>query len=159
MCDRSSAFQKQLKMGLGSCTEEVLEWFNYPVQALTSDAKLDTKGVPNRPASSLRPCRAVASLPSLSSIRRLCNMWVSCCRWATLWTRIQTRVCETLLPDVVVPEAHQNDRTYVHALSWPTFDSLCKTLARQAVTRRTSQIVKIRGWALARENIDTQLYI
>ena len=33
-------------------------------------------------------------------------------------------VCETLLPNVVAPEAHQNDRSYVHELSRPNFGSL-----------------------------------
>ena len=45
-------------------------------------------------------------------------------------------VCETLLPDVVAPEAHQNDHSYVHELSGPTFDSLHKNWA---VTRRTKK--------------------
>ena len=47
-------------------------------------------------------------------------------------------VCETMMTDVVVPEAHQNDRSYVHELSGPTFDSLCNNLAWWVVTRRTS---------------------
>ena len=48
-------------------------------------------------------------------------------------------VCETFLPDVVAPEAHQNDRSYVHELSGPTFDSLHKNWI---VTRRTKKSVK-----------------
>ena len=33
--------------------------------------------------------------------------------------------CETLMPDVVPPEAHQSDHSYVHVhdLSRPTFNS------------------------------------
>ena len=31
--------------------------------------------------------------------------------------RLRTGVCETMMTDVVVPEAHQNDRSYVHELS------------------------------------------
>ena len=38
-------------------------------------------------------------------------------------------MCETLMLDVMVPEAHQNDRSYVRELSGHTFDSLCKNLA------------------------------
>ena len=43
-------------------------------------------------------------------------------------------MCEPLMPDVVAPEAHQNDRSYVRELSGPT-DPLRKNLARCAVTR------------------------
>ena len=59
------------------------------------------------------------------------------------------RVCETLLPDVVAPEAHQNDHSYVCELSGPTFDSLCKNLAWWAVTYTEDLTeLKIGGWAL-----------
>ena len=60
-------------------------------------------------------------------------------------------VWETLMPDAVAPEVHQNDCSYVHELSGPTFDSLCNNLASQAVIQRTSKnhkTVKIGGWAL-----------
>ena len=53
-----------------------------------------------------------------------------------LQTRLQTGVCETLMPDVVVPEAHQNDRSCVCELSGP----------------HKHKTVKIEGWALARDN-------
>ena len=33
-------------------------------------------------------------------------------------------MCEPLMPDVVAPEAHQNDRSYLSELSGPTFDSI-----------------------------------
>ena len=52
----------------------------------------------------------------------------------TLWTG----VCKTLMPDVVVPEAHQNDCSCVSSADGPTFDSLCNNLAWWAVTQRTS---------------------
>ena len=45
------------------------------------------------------------------------------------------RVCA----NPVMPEAHQNDRSYVCELSWPIFDSLCKNLASWAVTQRVSK--------------------
>ena len=48
-------------------------------------------------------------------------------------------VGETLMPDIVVPEPHQNDRSYVHEFSGPTFDSLRKNLAWWAGTQRTSK--------------------
>ena len=57
-------------------------------------------------------------------------------------------VCETLLPDVVVSEAHQNARSYVHEFSKLTLDSLCKNFAWWAVTWMTSKnhkTVKIGG--------------
>ena len=38
-------------------------------------------------------------------------------------------VYKTLLPEVVVPEAYQNDCSYVRELSGSTFDSLRKNLA------------------------------
>ena len=50
--------------------------------------------------------------------------------------------------DVVVHEAHQNDRSYLHELSGLTFSALHKNLAQWAVTRRTSKNHKIEGWAL-----------
>ena len=61
-------------------------------------------------------------------------------------------VCETLMPDVMAPEAHQNDCSYICELSEPTFNSLCKNLAWWVVIWRTSKnhkSVKIGGWALA----------
>ena len=34
---------------------------------------------------------------------------------------VRTGVCESLLPDVVAPEAHQNDRSFLHELSMRKF--------------------------------------
>ena len=53
--------------------------------------------------------------------------------------------------DVVLPKAHQNNCSYVSSVDQLS-DSLCKDLAWWAVTRRTSKIVKIGGWALAQDN-------
>ena len=65
-------------------------------------------------------------------------------------------VCEALLPDVMVPETHQNDRSYVSELSGPSFNSLHKNLAWWVVKWRTSkkkhETVKIGGWALAQDS-------
>ena len=58
-----------------------------------------------------------------------------------LQTRLWTGMYETLMLDVMVPEAHQNNCSSV-------FDSLNKNLAWWAVTRRTSKhhkTVKIVG--------------
>ena len=48
-------------------------------------------------------------------------------------------MCKTLLPDVVMPEVHQNDHSSVHELSGPTFNSLHKHLALWVVTQKTSK--------------------
>ena len=55
-------------------------------------------------------------------------------------------MCETLMPVVMVPEAHQNNRSYVCELSRPTFESLLNNLAWWVVTQRTS--IKIGWWML-----------
>ena len=60
-------------------------------------------------------------------------------------------MCETLMLDVMAPEAHQNVHGYIRELSEPTFNSLCKNLAWWLITWRTSKnhkSVKMGGWAL-----------
>ena len=72
-----------------------------------------------------------------------------------LQTRPWTGVCELLIPDVVAPKAHQNNRSYVSSADQPS-DMLCKIFAWWAVTRRTSKnhkTVKIGGRVLAWDNI------
>ena len=44
--------------------------------------------------------------------------------------RPRTGVCKPLMLDVVEPEVHQNDHSYICELSRPTFDSLRKNFAR-----------------------------
>jgi len=69
-----------------------------------------------------------------------CSMQISCSRQWMLWMRRpRTGVCKPLMPDVVAPEAHLNNFSYVRELSWPTFGSLSKNLARCVVTLRTSK--------------------
>ena len=46
-----------------------------------------------------------------------CSRRILCCKREILQTRLQMVACETLLPDVVAPKAHQNDRSYVRELS------------------------------------------
>ena len=56
------------------------------------------------------------------------------------------------MPDVVVPEMHQYNCSYVSSVDLPS-DSLREKLACWAVTRRSlknHKTVKIGGWALAR---------
>ena len=60
-------------------------------------------------------------------------------------------MCEPLMPDVMAPEVHQYDCSYVREFSGPTFVSLHKNLAWWLVTQRTSKnhkTVKIGWWAL-----------
>ena len=57
-----------------------------------------------------------------------------------------------LMPDVVVPKVHQNNRSYVSSADLP-LDSLCKNLAWCMVTQRTLEnhkTVKIGGGHLRR---------
>ena len=64
-------------------------------------------------------------------------------------------MCKTLLPDVVVPEVHQNDRSYVCELSGPTFGSLLKIFSIMGCYTENLKInrsVKIGGWTLAQDN-------
>ena len=77
-----------------------------------------------------------------------------------LWTRPRAGVHEPLMPDVVAPKAHQNNRSYVSSAVLPP-DSLRKNLAWWAVTQRTLKNHKsgkfgrwalARVWALARDN-------
>ena len=72
----------------------------------------------------------------------------------------RTGVREPLTPDVVVPKAHQNNRSYVSSADLPL-----DNLAWLAVTRRTLKATKLsklwggggrvlaRVWALARDNM------
>ena len=63
---------------------------------------------------------------------------------------------KTLLLDIVAPEEHQNDRSYVRELS--TFDLLCKNLVWWVVTQRTSKNHKI-GGGLLHKRLSVRLII
>ena len=52
-----------------------------------------------------------------SAVFVACSKQISYCKQGTLWTRQWTGVCRTLLLDVMVPEAYQNDYHYVCELS------------------------------------------
>ena len=58
-------------------------------------------------------------------------------------------VYEPLMPDVVVPKVHQNNRMQLCNL--PP-DSLRKNLAWWAVTQKNHKTVTIGGWVLAQDN-------
>ena len=62
--------------------------------------------------------------------------------------KLRKGVCKGLLQNVVAPETHQNDCSYVRKHSRPIFDSLHKNLAWWAVTWRTSKKLKIGGGRL-----------
>ena len=90
-------------------------------------------------------CSLVAKFSQRSVIA--CSMQISCHRGRTLRTRLQTDVCEPLMPDVVASKVHQNNRSYVSSADLPS-DSLCKNLAWWVVTQRTlknHKTVKIGG--------------
>ena len=72
-------------------------------------------------------CSLVANLPKHLSFV-ICKFRTA--RRRMLRTRLWMGMCETLMPDVMVPEAHQNDRSYMYVceLSGLTFNSLCKNL-------------------------------
>ena len=70
-------------------------------------------------------------------------MFVASMQYVNFIMLSRNSVCGTLLPDVVALEEHQNDRSYVRELTWPTFDSLCKNLARWVVTRGPKMPIKL----------------
>ena len=79
--------------------------------------------------------RLVASLPSFCSI--LSSLAVHKLG-KNAANEAMTVVCEPLMPDVVAPKGHHNNRSYVSSADLPS-DSLHKNLARWAVTRRISK--------------------
>ena len=90
------------------------------------------------------------------------SMRISYCKRGTLRRRLRTGVCETLLPDIVAPEAHQNMiAAIVRELSGPTFRSLYARILHggQLYTEDLKQLsklggIRLRGWALDRDNTD-----
>ena len=83
-----------------------------------------------------------------------------------LWTKLWMGVCEALLPDVMVPETHQNDCSYVCELSGPSFNSLHKNLAWWVVKWRTSKknTRKCQNWGMGTcpgqyYNIHTNIHV
>ena len=59
----------------------------------------------------------------------------------------RTDVCEPLMPDVVAPKAHQNNRSYVSSVDLPS-DSLCMVGGYTEILK-IHKTVKIGGWVLA----------
>ena len=125
-----------------------------PMQAPTPDANL-ADGKPNRSSSLLHPCFVEASptiwimlekwiepKPSCQSSATfiVCSTWILYCKWGMLQMR-RTGACKTLLLDVVVPDAHQIDHSYVCA--WAQYRPISVHYSRfmswWAVTWRTSK--------------------
>ena len=129
-----------------------------PAQGPTPDAKLAAKVYridlhrrfveASRTVEKAKTDRLVTMLPSFHSV---CHL-----QYTNFELQVKNAANKAtdgcVMPDVVVPEAHQNDRSYVRELSGPTLDLLRKNLAWWVVTWRTSKnhkTVKIGGWALA----------
>ena len=124
------------KLRVGCYTKEVLEWSSIYTQAATQDAELATRGYwidlhRHFACASLRPARWWKRLYctrkrtdfyphcQASAAFVTCSAWISCRKLRMLQMRLWTGVCETLMPDVMLAEAHQNDHSYVHELSGP----------------------------------------
>ena len=155
-----------------SVTGSILKWFNYPHARAHPGCEVSCHGIESTciicsfvirrghsdsgesriVLQSGLTCNLVAKFPQHSVIA--CSMPISCCRGRTLRTRPWKGVCKPLMPDVMAPKAHQNNRSYVSSADLPS-DSLRENLAWWSVTWRTlknHKTVKIGGWALARDN-------
>ena len=138
------------KVRVGGYTEKLLKWFNYPRARAHPNAKLAVRVYRIVASSALHwgqpdsgeSCVVLQSWPTRSLVAKFphrsviaSSMQISCCRERTLWTRPWISVCEFLMPNVVVPEVHQNNHSYVSSVDLP-LDSLRKNLAWWAVTQR-----------------------
>ena len=80
----------------------------------------------------------IALLPTFQSVRLL--LYVNFILQAKNTANKAMRgMSETLMLDVMVPEAHHNDHSYVHELCGLTFDSQCKNSAQWTLTRTMSK--------------------
>ena len=57
-------------------------------------------------------------------------------------------VYEPLMPDVVAPEAHQNDRSYLSELSGPTFGSISTNFMVGGYTEDPKNQQNCQNWAV-----------
>ena len=110
---------KRHKLRVGSYTEKVLEWFNYPRARAHSRSEVSCQGVPHHrfvlrrgQPDSGESCIVLQSWPTCSLVAKFlqrpvvaCSTQISCCRERTLWMRPKTGVCEPLMPDVVASKA------------------------------------------------------
>ena len=120
--------------------------YGIPVQGATPDAKLE------KAVSCYKADRLGDSLPSFRSVWSSLAVCKFCAAGEERSERGHRRVCEPLMPDFMVPNAHHNNCNHVSSVGLLS-NSLCKNLAWWAVTRRTSKnhkAVKIGGWVLTR---------
>ena len=110
---------KHQNLRVGGYTEKLLKQINYiSMQGPTPDVKLDAMGL-NRLASFVRPCFVEASPTVEKNVSCIkCSAvtgstQISLCRRRTVRTRPWTGVCKALMPDVMVPQVHQNNHSYV----------------------------------------------
>ena len=162
---------KRQNLGVGSYTEKVVKWFNYPqakahprCEASCHVAELNSLLVclyfveasptAEKTVSCYKADWLVASLLSFRSIqssslsRRL--------QYVNFMLQGRNTANEAMDRCVQTwcraPKAHQNNRSYVSSEDLPS-DSLCKNLAWRMVARITQKnhkTVKIGGWVLAR---------
>ena len=142
---------KHQNLRVGSYTEKVLKWFNYPRARAHLRCEVSChltestcilglsvlcRGQPDSGESCIvlhrgRTCSLVSKFPQHSVVT--CSTRISYCRGRKLRTRPWMDVCEPLMPDVVAPKAHQNYCSYVSSANLP-LDSLRENLAGWAVT-------------------------
>ena len=134
---------KRQNLRVGGYTEKELKWFNYPRARVHPRCEVSCQGVPNRLASSLRPCfveasptvqkaascykvdRLVASLTSFRSVQSSLAIHLFCAAGEERCEQGHRWVCEPLMPDVMASKAHQNNCSYVSSVDLPS-DSLSK---------------------------------
>ena len=71
-------------------------------------------------------------------------------------------VCETLMPDAVAAEEHQDNHTYVHEFSRPSFSALCNILAwyrwLQTRPQKITKLSKLGEWVLVQDSACLRQY-
>ena len=92
------------KLRVGGCTEEVLEWFNYPHVITSQKVEITI------------PCYKVNPHCEVSAVFISCSTWTLCCRWRMLRMRSLTGVSKPLMLNFMAPEAHK----YLKKTTTPT---------------------------------------
>ena len=147
---------KRQNLGMGSYTEKVLKWFNYPQARAHPRCEVGSHGAEltcivgssmlrRGQPDSRESCIMLQSRLTCSLVAKFPQRSVVACKGETLRTRPRTGVCE---PDDMAPKAHQS---YVTSADLPS-DSLRKNLAWWVVKLRTLKnhiTLKSGGWALA----------
>ena len=142
---------KHQNLRVGGYTEKVLKRINYLHARAHTGCKVRCHGTESTcivhlsvlrrgRTDSGEKCIVLQSGPTRSLVAKFLqcsaiagSTQISRCRGRTLQTRPWTGVCKALMPDVMVPQVHQNNRSYVSSADLPS-GSLCKNLAWSAVT-------------------------